>query len=1046
MALQQISASILSAKQETAVGLASLHFDFSLVKVEPPKEFLRLGKEISTARRLSAEEGQPHSTARKLGALFQNWLPKTPHLIRAYGIRASEIAATPEVNPKGSRSDGIFADHVGIDGTSVWAAATSGPDAIAVHLLACLLARIWTRSEATAIWAELVADRRNQLSTVDETDPLCHLSRDLSRIAITRDQLKEWDDSARSWIQAADEAMRVKQTQLMLIVNNVSLPVNNHPKLYQNVLQAWKSAMIAADNLIQGMPQSVENASVLLGLCSWHIYPDMLVLHESPVPVRQNDPVVQDGAILTIGLQIQRPSGEGVYWSLPLGHLRYYGAPVESGASLGVQGNRVSVTQLNQVAFGSLASTWGFDRTKLAVFTIRLFESIEVNSRDDYDADWLKLFANSLRVLLDGDSVSKKHCEQLMRLGAQRCGTFLQPKAAYELQPVYSLTNIKTFLSMLSIEHSVYYLRKFIHGIARGHQRTYIIRCQNNEVVEFATAFPIPSVEEDPSAIRHARWLDLYPDDPRCIEIKSWGEDPYDFHANDIQIVTDTKRSKTKRFYWVSPPDALSEHSYFIPDGDGKPQKAVKFSFVLGELDRVSLWVSDTSATKPDAQIDGSVLLDVLTEAVASRHLHQNKLFDHLSAWPKNLTNLYTSLRALATVNQVYSSIPDATISLEVTSTPLYKMSWVPIESKSRASASFEYQLDRSHTFSCIALFESGGFLVDPGSLTRVMAMASNASIYISAPLLSDPGECTSDSEIRRIRGSIGKPGIAMLIPAENPQIPDFDKSSWHLASHNPYDGGEEDSFQATTLHLLFTDYVLPIDTGKHGIRDFEIYFQESVISVHDHGRWVADLDILTQLNRDDIYSISSKCTHTQPQDVSTLLPNPRITTVDNFTELLDAPEYVGVVRSSRNWIGRLATTALSIQAGHPTIVLPGAFCWECVQRVWLSQQVYYRPRPKSGRQRGDSPSEQVQKAKGLKRSYDCVSSSDNEGIDLRFDASETDNSSESDSDAIILPNEYVASTAHGSISGKPHRKKRSWVDKKLGEKLADMSGLIIVV
>ena len=40
--------------------------------------------------------------------------------------------------PPGSKSDGPFADHVGADSTTIWAAATSGTEAIAVHLLACM--------------------------------------------------------------------------------------------------------------------------------------------------------------------------------------------------------------------------------------------------------------------------------------------------------------------------------------------------------------------------------------------------------------------------------------------------------------------------------------------------------------------------------------------------------------------------------------------------------------------------------------------------------------------------------------------------------------------------------------------------------------------------------------------------------------------------------------------------------------------------------------------------------------------------------------------
>lgn len=66
-------------------------------------------------------------------------MPYTPRLVNAHGTRVSEIAKSPFANPRATSSDGIFADYTGADGTSIWAAATSGNSAIAVHLLACML-------------------------------------------------------------------------------------------------------------------------------------------------------------------------------------------------------------------------------------------------------------------------------------------------------------------------------------------------------------------------------------------------------------------------------------------------------------------------------------------------------------------------------------------------------------------------------------------------------------------------------------------------------------------------------------------------------------------------------------------------------------------------------------------------------------------------------------------------------------------------------------------------------------------------------------------
>ncbi|KAI8945296.1 hypothetical protein F4801DRAFT_584572 [Xylaria longipes] len=307
MAIHKIAASVVSLTHETNIGLIHFNFDFALKKVEAPHEFQGLGRELSQERIKTAEDDAVHITARKLGALFRQCLPSTPHLIKAYGTRASVIASNPKVNPKPSKKHGILADHVGIDGTSIWAAATSGAESIAVHLLACMLARMWSRSEAIAIWAELVSERKKELERTDEADSQYLMALNDSRIDIARDQLAQWDSSARAWLQSADEAIKIKQTQLMLVLNNINLPVNTKPTLYQN-----------------GVPQLVETGSILLGISSWHIYPDMVVLQSSATPIRQADSLVNDAGMLTIGLNTARPSKTGVSWSLPLGQLRYY--------------------------------------------------------------------------------------------------------------------------------------------------------------------------------------------------------------------------------------------------------------------------------------------------------------------------------------------------------------------------------------------------------------------------------------------------------------------------------------------------------------------------------------------------------------------------------------------------------------------------------------------------------------------------------------------------------------------------------------------------
>ena len=166
---------------------------------------------------------------------------------------------------------------MGIDGTSIWAAATSGRGAIAVHLLACMLARIWSGSEATSIWVELVEKRKIELSQENISD-FYHPGLVAAQITISRDQLAAWDNSARTWLRAADQVKSLQQKQLMLIVKNISIPVDtNQGNTYRSVINAWTTALSSMEKIINGAPQRVQNGAFLLGLSSWHIYPDLEV-------------------------------------------------------------------------------------------------------------------------------------------------------------------------------------------------------------------------------------------------------------------------------------------------------------------------------------------------------------------------------------------------------------------------------------------------------------------------------------------------------------------------------------------------------------------------------------------------------------------------------------------------------------------------------------------------------------------------------------------------------------------------------------------------
>jgi hypothetical protein len=75
---------------------------------------------------------------------------------------------------------------------------------------------------------------------------------------------------------------------------------------------------------------------------------------------------------LTIGLQMERnDDSKGVYWSLSLARLRYYGDPVLTRRSLARDSSRIHFEQLMQVTLGSLCNLWksaGCDALSVATF------------------------------------------------------------------------------------------------------------------------------------------------------------------------------------------------------------------------------------------------------------------------------------------------------------------------------------------------------------------------------------------------------------------------------------------------------------------------------------------------------------------------------------------------------------------------------------------------------------------------------------------------------------------------------------------------------
>ncbi|RYN89798.1 hypothetical protein AA0120_g6212 [Alternaria tenuissima] len=513
----KLSGALVSGVNENTLALANLNFNFAVFKVEPPQEFQGLGNSLSRLRRDKAETGSSHYTARKLGALFEQLVPRMDQLLKAYGTRVSEISLSSEGKTKRSFSknvatEGAFQHHTGIDGTTIWAAATSGKSAIGMNLLACMLAKIWDPDEATAIWVHLVKSHRKEIelncdgSEPSHIAPLAAAAEDISL-----KELQEWDASARAWLDIARSAKTKQYKQLEIIYQNVPVPVDGDPRAYSSVMRAWRTAVTTTENLLKGMPQKVQSGAILLALLSWNIYPDMDVfVTTGPKSIVQKDELVPQGGRLTVGLEKgNEDMPDGVHWSLYLEDLRYYGDPVLRQRSAGSDTARVTFDEFAVAALGSFFSGWPIVRSELDVattLTVSIWDNLaqscqaaDLKTEDMYKItqfvtrkpNWLHSLATIATNVLEERGRGDTNTLKLLETGFRKGGSFLGKKE-HRLAPAFGLLDPgKTLAILKSNAEKIRLLRRVAKDRGINAPKA-VIRYLNPESgnFEYTTVFP----------------------------------------------------------------------------------------------------------------------------------------------------------------------------------------------------------------------------------------------------------------------------------------------------------------------------------------------------------------------------------------------------------------------------------------------------------------------------------------------------------------------------------------------------------------------------
>lgn len=954
MSIGRVVPSAISGSYEATIALAAANFDFSLVKIEAPVEYQGLGLSLSNKRSNEAEDGQIHVTARKLGALFADTIPRTPELYHAYGLRASEIAKSEPDNPKGTKREGMFADHLGVDGTSIWAAATSGETAIALHLLACLLARMWSHAEAVSIWVEFIEERKRVISRPNQQDVLNVLALQSSRISLSRSQIAAWDASARAWLQTADEVKKLQQTQLILTLNNIGASVNPKPFLYESVLEAWTTSLVGMENLLKGTNQSVENGASLLGLASWHLYPDMLVLGKATQKVTQNDNLIPAGTLVTIGLHNRGYEQHGIFWSLPLAFLRFYGGPVSRTGCVNQETSRVTIEQLLLVCLGALIGPWISQNSmseNAIMFIGLLSKAILDEDTTASGSSWPLLLGSQAEQYIQTKKEWRTESWQLIAAGMRRYTQFL-PRPS---QRFFGFLRPINLLKIMENEQRITFLRHICEKRYPQSARRMVIQYLSKlpfgpEQYEYASVTPITAFRNVPKRQLDGskklpdaflmRWIqssgsstDPYWVTERQKEIQGLGE-----KANLVPLDTFLPSLQLRPgMTWTNAPNDI--FNVFDEQTGAKEEcnPTIGFEMLFGDpkLGAVFATVNDDTLTKPKKRFSLDDITDAFSKGLISRNLLR-QYFDTSNSWDVEMTDLYKGLNAVSALALIYNKLHGAKISLQIANRSINDWQWSRSIRDGFYRESMVESIDecsREEAFACTVACESGTIDLDPKSLSAVMAISSGNSLYVSERLLLDPWKDSSPVPVERIVGNVGRPGMVMMIAPDQPRIRKLDEGTWHLINHAEFNGASDDTFQELTLHLSISEWQQAVDINSVGIRDTEVCFVNGIVGLHDHGEWVADLDILGMAQREDwrlLPAVTCYCNVSATKITSFPWS---LSSIDKWEELIECPANASIIRARDNWQARLALAVLSVQLGHRTYIIPPNLCWKCCIR-----------------------------------------------------------------------------------------------------------------
>lgn len=685
-------------------------------------------------------------------------------------------------------------------------------------------------------------------------------------------------------------------------MDNIPVPVSTHGTLYNAVIEAWIKALEALENLVKGIPQQINDGAVLLGLSAWHLYPDLL-LADTTQYIKQNDSMIRPGGIVTIGLEGKENNGQGVFWSLPLAHARYYGDPVITKRYAGVKESQVTFNEFLFVVIGSALGRWKSHSLdlctkldliqKLARFagpkSDRLgdLKNHPLHTKVRSNLGWLHCLSIAAGQYSQSTEVVREQMSRLVSFGERRCSGFLGP-VNYHPPPVFGLVHFQNLMNAFG----------------------YNIKGKLELLQNWAAR------EFDPRSLGDA-----------VIQYRPSGDGQFKYVRAINELATHKKRRNGNSSLTISLPQfrwVLEDYAYHNDMMKGLddiiPPNPPGLKLICGDPVSCALYVPiESKMVKMDC-MEVSHLIRCIEEGDFPADLIKPAL--HEVCKHRVYNTYFDSLNAIDAAAKIYSKLHGARVDLEVTSKEIIGSHWCKeLQSK-------EPRILRA-IFSCVAHLETGVCDVDPNSTgDQTFAVCHGSSIYVAEGLLKDPVEASLEIPVERIVGNVGKPGLTFLITPPNPRIREVDYSTWHMVSHEAFDGKAQDNFHGTSFHLSFTGYELPIDLGHRSGRDAPASFLETAVSVYDRGKWVADLDILKSSTQWTKLS-DPQCGHSNEQKTNQEMIR-RLVSVDSWMELLDPPVQVSVVRAHGNPVARLAAAALATRQSRRVFILQASPCWTC--------------------------------------------------------------------------------------------------------------------